>query len=1374
MSILKRIVSVLMVIIMLLSSAPMALFGGIELPFPSAEAAAESYVSGNYTYTLENGKATITYLSKGYGSDLEIPSAIDGYPVVALGDRFCSISSLNSLTIPDSVVKIGKEAFYNLSTSGYITIGSGVEEIGEGAFLKTESYGFKVTDGNKYFCSDSDGVLYSQDKKELVKYPAFKSSLQEYTVPSSVEIISDYAFRGAYRLYKLNLSKNLKYIGKYAFYGSSTEIDALPQGLLEIGERAFSYNSKNDSFTIPSTVTYIHPTAFSANSSLDYITVADGNENYSSLEGVLFNKTQTELITYPKFKGVTVISGEVYSSGPYTVPSTVEKIGDYAFSESYIVEVNVPSNVKTIGAYAFYNCEALETVTLAEGVETLGDSAFCFDVYGEQSLLTSLALPATLSAFGENAFPENCLLAVAEGNKNYSSDSYGVLFNADKTTLIKYPSLSEYTEYVMPSTVVTVQEHAFYSAENLTAVTLSDNLETIGNSAFCYCSSLKTVESKTGNVKTIGSNAFYRCELLENLCPLKNIETIGIFAFGYCYKLTEITLSASLEEIGSSAFNQCSTLKDVYYTSDANDWKHVIIGDWNDPLTKVTMHYDAHTHSFGDWRVYTEPTCTETGKDEKLCSYCGFKDYREVDMLGHSFTNYVRNNNATCNSLETETARCDRCPVKDTRSIAGTKLQHTYVTDEYVAPTCTETGLTEGEHCEECKTVFVKQEVIPVLGHSFTNYVSDGNMTCVVDGTKTAKCDRCNKTDTLPDENCVAPGHNVVAKDPVEPTCEEAGYIGGTHCSRCKTEFEPGEEVAALGHNEVTDKAVAPSCEENGFTEGSHCDRCGKVFTAPQKTEPTGHTEVVDSAVAAVCGKTGLTEGSHCGVCGKVLKEQIPTESLSHNYVTTTKKGTATADGKTETKCTLCGDVTSLTIYNKANRIALAKTSYTYDGKVKKPAVTVKTSAGKTLKSGTDYTVKYSNAKSKAIGSYSVTITFKGNYEGSKTVKYTIVPVGTSLSSLTAQNAGFTATWKKQTKNTTGYQIEYATNSSFKSSKTVTVTKNTTLSKALSGLKEKTKYYVRVRTYKTVNKTKYCSVWSAVKTVTTKPAIKVTLNSTALNLFVGDAKTLKATTYPTGVTVKWKSSNSAVVSVSSGKLKALKKGSATVTASFTYKGKTYKSSCKVTVSNPTVTLSKSKASLEAGQTLSLKVTVKPTGGTLKWATSNSKVATVNSKGKVTAKAMGTSTITASYTYKGKTYKKTCKITVTSLIQELKQGFTARLIVPSVGSPYNYYCGVKFSNNTDYNVTLSMHVYANGKGCSNSSASGYVVKSGAGASANFYRDLIPTQHGNTRDMYLDNYSTAWTIIDVNGKKVYVKFDTKGNTRFGYSAAEIDEY
>ena len=241
--------------------------------------------------------------------------------------------------------------------------------------------------------------------------------------------------------------------------------------------------------------------------------------------------------------------------------------------------------------------------------------------------------------------------------------------------------------------------------------------------------------------------------------------------------------------------------------------------------------------------------------------------------------------------------------------------------------------------------------------------------------------------------------------------------------------------------------------------------------------------------VAPTCTADGYIV-SVCVICGfKEQADEQRTPALGHSYKTQLTKATTAKDGQSYKKCSVCGAVTGKSVIAKASNIKLNKTAYTYNGKVQRPSVIVKDSKGKTLKNGTDYTVSYPKGM-KNVGKYTVKVTLKGNYSGSKSMTYNINPKGTSVSKVKAAKKGFKVTWKKQATQTTGYQVQYSTSSKFKKAKTVTISKNKTTSKSVSKLSAKKKYYVRVRTYKTVKiagkSVNLYSGWSKAKSVTTK------------------------------------------------------------------------------------------------------------------------------------------------------------------------------------------------------------------------------------------------------------------------------------------------
>ena len=166
--------------------------------------------------------------------------------------------------------------------------------------------------------------------------------------------------------------------------------------------------------------------------------------------------------------------------------------------------------------------------------------------------------------------------------------------------------------------------------------------------------------------------------------------------------------------------------------------------------------------------------------------------------------------------------------------------------------------------------------------------------------------------------------------------------------------------------------------------------------------------------------------------------------------------------------------------------------TFTYNGKKRKPELEIDRSSTSVWweyyspdPGVSDYTVSYTT-NGKSIGKHTVEYVFDGNYTGTVALNFTIVPKGTYISKISSLRKGFTVKWKKQSTQTSGYQIRYCLKSSMKNAKVVTVKSNKTLSKTIKNLKSGKNYYVQVRTYKTVNGTKYCSSWSKKKTIKTR------------------------------------------------------------------------------------------------------------------------------------------------------------------------------------------------------------------------------------------------------------------------------------------------
>lgn len=321
-----------------------------------------------------------------------------------------------------------------------------------------------------------------------------------------------------------------------------------------------------------------------------------------------------------------------------------------------------------------------------------------------------------------------------------------------------------------------------------------------------------------------------------------------------------------------------------------------------------------------------------------------------------------------------------------------------------------------------------------------------------------------------------------------EATCLEEGSKSH-HCVRCgdKTDVTSITKI-----NHALDKTEAKQATH--LTEGNiaywQCSSCKKYFSDAAGTK---EISLADTVIAKITTHKEDGTGWHSDKsnhwktceCGEVLNKAAHTKKT-----TVTKKATLTANGKSVTKCTTCGKTLTNTTIPKVSKVTLSSTSYTYNGKVKKPSVTVKDSKGTILKNGTDYKITYAKGR-KNVGKYTVKITLKGmNYSGTKTLTFTIKPKGTSLTSKGGQKKAFTVKWKKQTTQTSGYQIQYATKKNFSNAKTVTVKKNSTTKQKITGCSSNKKYYVRIRTYKNVKvngkTTKIASDWSEYTTVKTK------------------------------------------------------------------------------------------------------------------------------------------------------------------------------------------------------------------------------------------------------------------------------------------------
>ena len=393
------------------------------------------YTCGSGTYTITTVGSVVTFSDAGTCTGpLVIPEGVTTISQYAFGYQG---SDVTSVSLPATLNQISSLApFY-----------------GTGALTA-----ISVASTNVAFTS-VDGVLFSLDETvaKLITYPANKVG-STYTTPTSVSFdggsltpvttIAYYAFQAAKNLTTLNISEGVITIMS-GIAESATLLSTinLPNSYTVMTAKPFS-GAAITSLTIGKFLTSIEAGAFNQTVNLNSITVADDNPNYSSLDGVLFDKDKLKLHTYPLGK----------NDFNYVVPESVTHIESSAFDSSRVKSVSIPSAVSTMGEGVFQNTSVLTSIT------------------------------------------------VAAGNNDYSTIN-GVLFNKPPTKLIAYPLGSAANSYVIPAGVAIIGSSAFMSASNLTSVTIPSSVSTFEGGAFFCASSLTNVYFLGNAPSAVGSSA---------------------------------------------------------------------------------------------------------------------------------------------------------------------------------------------------------------------------------------------------------------------------------------------------------------------------------------------------------------------------------------------------------------------------------------------------------------------------------------------------------------------------------------------------------------------------------------------------------------------------------------------------------------------------------------------------------------------------------------------------------------------------------------------------------------------------------------------------------------------------------------------------
>lgn len=525
----KRMQSAAICAALLWSAGAYPLAEGVKPLLTSITAYAQDGTLANgLHYRIIDGAAIINGYT-GSEASIEIPSEIDGYPVTEIGwSAFSGCTSLTSVTIPEGVTSINHEAFRNCTNLETISFPSTLTSIGDEAFWGT-SWNGNLTDE---FIIIGNGVLYQ-----------YNGTSKHIIIPQTVKYLADGFCDNSwnsYRSYGVNeitFPDNLEqiYLGMFEQWGGITV--NVGTNTKEIGLQC---SVKLNGLAM-----------------IKAVNVSKDNPYLMSVDGVLFNKEQTEILYYPN---------EKKDLDQYTIPSTVTKIGRGCFFHTSLQSVWIPDQVTEIEECAFLSAESLKTVRLSENLTYIGTEVFNgagltsveipmnvtsigYWAFFSCSALESITIPDSVTNIGEYAFEGTPWLSQKQ------KEDPLVIVNG---ILIDGTTCSG--DVVIPEGVTSIGERAFFGCTSLTSITIPESATRIDGQAFCRCTSLTSV-TIPDSVTSMGYGAFSDCTSLTSITIPEDVTSIGESAFESCTSLTSITIPDSVTRIGSYAFFGCTGLK---------------------------------------------------------------------------------------------------------------------------------------------------------------------------------------------------------------------------------------------------------------------------------------------------------------------------------------------------------------------------------------------------------------------------------------------------------------------------------------------------------------------------------------------------------------------------------------------------------------------------------------------------------------------------------------------------------------------------------------------------------------------------------------------------------------------------------------------
>ena len=397
------------------------------------------------------------------------------------------------------------------------------------------------------------------------------AGLTSISIPNSVTSIGNYAFLGCTGIISITIPNSVTSIGDQAFYGCTgiTSI-TIPNSVTSIGGQAFYGCTGLTSITIPNSVTSIGNYAFLGCTSITSINADTDNPNYSSIEGVLFNKNETILIQYPAGK-----------HGEYIIPNSVTSIGECAFwGCTGITSITITNRVTSIGSYAFLGCTGLTSVTIPNSVTSIGREAF-FGCTGLTEFFNHSISPQISEGMFANVDLSQATLRVpacfldayltADVWKEFGTKEAIETKVGGNVTTMTWSLYEDGTLIIcgtgdMPDWEW--EDTPWYDVRaSITTVIIGNGVSTIGRYAFYYCTNLTSI-TIPNSVTSIGDGAFSGCTGLTSITIPNSVTSIGNSAFWTCRSLTSITIPNSVTSIGMQAFYNCTGLTSIDVAAD--------------------------------------------------------------------------------------------------------------------------------------------------------------------------------------------------------------------------------------------------------------------------------------------------------------------------------------------------------------------------------------------------------------------------------------------------------------------------------------------------------------------------------------------------------------------------------------------------------------------------------------------------------------------------------------------------------------------------------------------------------------------------------------------------------------------------------------